>query len=169
LRARPSAFFPARETSSSISGDSYIPSARGLFFPCVLAGLSRAPQFVPRGSKPIPRAVLGEDVDAVIVPADACGGAAVLGFSGGVKTNRGERNKQPLIIAVGENETVLRDMPESVHIEAVWFSQCFSSTLNFVCLWCLSFHLSEYQHGMRRLSMVACKRILLYFRNLEHM
>ncbi|GAQ81337.1 hypothetical protein KFL_000770300 [Klebsormidium nitens] len=105
------------------------------FFPCVLAGLSRAPQFVPRGSpvsvqngpvnhqngpvrqddgRGVAGAVLGEDVDAVIVPADACGGVGTLAFSRGVLGK-----KPPLIIAVGENETVLEDTPGRVGLNAI--------------------------------------------------
>lgn len=60
--------------------------------------------------------MLGEDVDAVIVPADACGGDGTLAFARGVRGR-----KPPLIIAVGENETVLGDTPEKMGIEAVGF------------------------------------------------
>jgi hypothetical protein len=86
------------------------------FFPCVLSGLSRAPQFSQRSGPVASGSVLGEDVDAVIVPADACGGDGTLAFARGVRGR-----KPPLIIAVGENETVLGDTPEKMGIEAVGY------------------------------------------------
>lgn len=131
----------------------------------MLAGLSRAPQFVLRGSPVnqqsgpvnhqngpvnhqtgpinhqnppkfrdnghgIAGAVLGEDVDAVIVPADACGGVGTLAFSRGVLGR-----KPPLIIAVGENQTVLDDTPGRVRINAVrWGNDSIGSASLLVLL-----------------------------------
>ncbi|MBK8190561.1 MAG: DUF3326 domain-containing protein [Vampirovibrionales bacterium] len=53
------------------------------FLPCVLTGLARAPQLAPtrqnalaQGERP-PATILAQDVSALIVPADALGGAAV--------------------------------------------------------------------------------------------
>jgi Protein of unknown function (DUF3326) len=67
------------------------------FLPSVLVGLSRAPQFVchPSASADI---LWAEAVDAVIIPATACGGSAILQWS-----HAGAR-----IITVSENQTTLQ-------------------------------------------------------------
>lgn len=78
------------------------------FLPCVLAGLSRAPQFVTR--PPAQATDLWADqVDAVIVPATALGGSGVLSLSG----------THAQIIAVEENTTALKVMPEALGLQAV--------------------------------------------------
>ncbi|XP_059316804.1 uncharacterized protein LOC132067556 isoform X2 [Lycium ferocissimum] len=83
------------------------------FLPCVLAGLSSAPQYLVKGNNFSKEdCIVAGDVDSVIVPIDACGGDGALAFA-----NR-KRNK-PLIIAVEENQTVLNDTPDSLGIEAV--------------------------------------------------
>lgn len=82
------------------------------FLPCVLAGLSNAPQYLVKNSESENGCILASDVDSVILPVDAFGGDGVLAFA------RSKRNK-PLIIAVEENETVLDDTPDKVGVEAV--------------------------------------------------
>ncbi|XP_060214652.1 uncharacterized protein LOC132641626 isoform X1 [Lycium barbarum] len=83
------------------------------FLPCVLAGLSSAPQYLVKGNNFSKEdCIVAGDVDSVIVPINACGGDGALAFA-----NR-KRNK-PLIIAVEENQTVLNDTPDSLGIEAV--------------------------------------------------
>jgi hypothetical protein len=79
------------------------------FLPCVLVGLSRAPQFVTKASFPSGQAIWAEEVDAVIVPATACGGSAVLSLS----------NKKAAIIAVEENHTQMQVSPEPIGIKAI--------------------------------------------------
>ncbi|KAL7138724.1 hypothetical protein ABFS83_09G001900 [Erythranthe nasuta] len=87
------------------------------FLPCVLAGLSSAPQYLVQKESSLGRMgssiVVGSDVDSVILPVDAFGGDAALAFAS-MKNNR-----RPLIIAVEENETVLSDTPEKLGITAV--------------------------------------------------
>lgn len=55
------------------------------FLPCVLVGLSRAPQFVSQQftSQLAGRSdtIWADQVDAIVIPATACGGSAVLSFS----------------------------------------------------------------------------------------
>lgn len=86
------------------------------FLPSVLAGLSRAPQYV------IKRKILGEgislqgslwahDIDCVVVPINACGGVGTLAFS--------KKNHKPVLIAVEENETVLDDTPDKLQMNMV--------------------------------------------------
>ncbi|KAL2631221.1 hypothetical protein R1flu_015907 [Riccia fluitans] len=86
------------------------------FLPCVLAGLSRAPQYVSKVEQWQQQTKSGilwaPDVDCVVVPVNACGGDGTLAFAR--RTGR-----KPLIIAVEENETVLQDTPEKVGIDAV--------------------------------------------------
>lgn len=78
------------------------------FLPCVLVGLSRAPQFVTTKAD-ICQGVTAKDVDAVVVPASACGGAGLLSLSG-----RGVP-----VIAVEENTTRMRVAPEALGIKAL--------------------------------------------------
>lgn len=83
------------------------------FLPCVLAGLSNAPQYVVKKNDTWGQGFISaSDVDSVILPADACGGSGSLAFA------RGKMNK-PLIIAVEENETVLNDTPDKHGIDAM--------------------------------------------------
>jgi hypothetical protein len=105
------------------------------FLPCVLVGLSRAPQLVRgregegetgrgetrgggRGENSLlhtPHSTLhtsevwASEVDALIVPATACGGSAILSFS-----------QLPVqIIAVKENQTQMQVPPEKLGIKAI--------------------------------------------------
>ncbi|TAF53516.1 MAG: DUF3326 domain-containing protein [Oscillatoriales cyanobacterium] len=81
------------------------------FLPCVLVGLSRAPQFL-RATPADPYRHTGdlwaEEIDSVIVPASACGGSAVLSLS-----------TKAQIIAVESNETTMNVTPEAVGIRAI--------------------------------------------------
>lgn len=64
------------------------------FLPCVLAGLSKAPQFSPIATA---HSISASDVDALIVPASTLGSSAVLSLSG----------TPTQIIAVQDNKTAL--------------------------------------------------------------
>jgi Protein of unknown function (DUF3326) len=77
------------------------------FLPCVLAGLSRAPQFTTDLS--LTDVVERSAVDAVIVPESACGGSAILNLS----------QTQTTLITVAENQTTLTVTPELLHLSAV--------------------------------------------------
>lgn len=77
------------------------------FLPCVLVGLSRAPQFQVRRRQP--REIWAEDVDAVVIPASACGGSALLSLS----------QLRTQIIAVEDNQTSMQVPPEPLAIKAV--------------------------------------------------
>ncbi|KAI5070522.1 hypothetical protein GOP47_0014865 [Adiantum capillus-veneris] len=85
------------------------------FLPSVLAGLSRAPQYIIRKEDSVqyshPSSLWAHDVDSVVVPISACGGVGTVAFS--------QRKHTPLVIAVEENETVLDDTPEKLQISAV--------------------------------------------------
>lgn len=78
------------------------------FLPCVLVGLSRAPQFITRNAPLRSDDLWAEQVDAVVIPETACGGSAVMSLS---RTTR--------IIAVQENHTQMRVPPAALGINAV--------------------------------------------------
>lgn len=76
------------------------------FLPCVLVGLSHAPQFVSASQ---PTAIQAQDVDAVVIPASACGGSAILSFS----------QYDTKIITVAENTTTLQITAEELGIKTI--------------------------------------------------
>ncbi|XHL94694.1 MAG: DUF3326 domain-containing protein [Microcoleus anatoxicus] len=96
------------------------------FLPCVLAGLSKAPQFVTLGTQerdtdknrkhtqlPITNyqlPITKDRVDAVVIPATACGGSAILSLSG---------RSAVQIIAVADNKTQMQVPPEKLGIKAL--------------------------------------------------
>ncbi|MBD2314976.1 DUF3326 domain-containing protein [Desertifilum sp. FACHB-1129] len=79
------------------------------FLPCVLVGLSRAPQFVTLEDRPLAGDLWVNQVDAVVVPATACGGSGILSLS----------QTPAQIIAVGDNQTAMRSPPEPLGIKAL--------------------------------------------------
>ena len=104
---------PALDIDPQLSPRSAAEELGYTFLPCVLAGLSRAPQFqslqrhggVSPPSPKIP-AILAEQVDAIIVPESACGGSAVLSF---VETDA-------QIITVADNQTTMQVSPKQLNI-----------------------------------------------------
>ncbi|VAH56169.1 unnamed protein product [Triticum turgidum subsp. durum] len=100
--------------SPSVSPRSAAEEIGYTFLPCVLAGLSSAPQYVTRRQGTSDSGcIVANDVDSVILPRDACGGDGALAFS------RTARKNKPLIITVQENETVLDDTPDKFSIDAL--------------------------------------------------
>ncbi|BAY31477.1 hypothetical protein NIES2107_33360 [Nostoc carneum NIES-2107] len=81
------------------------------FLPCVLVGLSRAPQFIiEKGTtKYLPEDIWSEQVDAAIIPATACGSSAILRLN----------QKQCQIITVAENQTQIQVPPEPLGIKSI--------------------------------------------------
>lgn len=79
------------------------------FLPCVLAGLSKAPQLVTDG-RFTESHITSDRVDAVVVPATACGGSAILSLS---------QRSTVQIIAVAENQTQMQVSPEKLGIKAL--------------------------------------------------
>lgn len=77
------------------------------FLPCVLVGLSRAPQFVTSSSgRSHASAIWADHVNAVVIPKTACGGSAILSFS----------ETQALIITVVDNTTTMEVSPDQLMI-----------------------------------------------------
>jgi hypothetical protein len=82
------------------------------FLPCVLAGLSRAPQFVDQPQVRLvadSTIISAHQVDAVIVPATAFGGSAVMSLA----------HHASQIIAVGENSTTMAVRAVDLGIDAI--------------------------------------------------
>lgn len=75
------------------------------FLPCVLAGLSRAPQFTDRVDT---HSLWANQIQTLIAPDSACGGAAVLGLS---QTAR--------LITVGDNSTMMQASPDTLGLPAL--------------------------------------------------
>ncbi|NJK48483.1 DUF3326 domain-containing protein [Candidatus Gracilibacteria bacterium] len=78
------------------------------FLPCVLVGLSRAPQFVTKQNADS-QTIWAQQVDAVVIPATACGGSALLSFA----------SQNATIIAIEENSTQMQVPPEILGIKAI--------------------------------------------------
>jgi len=82
------------------------------FLPCVLVGLSRAPQFVTQRLTTPSDTIWANDVDAVVVPATAFGGSAVMSWAG-------RSRNTPLILAVEDNQTTMHVPPTALGIPAI--------------------------------------------------
>ncbi|MFM7363797.1 MAG: DUF3326 domain-containing protein [Cuspidothrix sp.] len=69
------------------------------FLPCVLVGLSSAPQFITNtvSQNSLSADIWADEVDAVIIPATSCGSSALLSLS----------QKKCQIITVAENQTLI--------------------------------------------------------------
>jgi Protein of unknown function (DUF3326) len=78
------------------------------FLPCVLVGLSKAPQFT-KNHKDRSDNIWASSVDAVIVPASACGGSGLLSWAAGPAK----------IITVAENHTRMAVYPEDLGITVI--------------------------------------------------
>jgi len=78
------------------------------FLPCVLVGLSRAPQFVSQPTHH-PEEIWAERVNAIVIPATACGGSAVLSFS----------QTSTQIITVKDNQTRLNVTAQHLGLSVV--------------------------------------------------
>ncbi len=93
------------------------------FLPCVLVGLSRAPQFI-KGE--LQTHDIGTDVvDAVVIPESACCGSAVLSWS----QTRARTKTQ--IITVSDNHTTLNVTPQSLGL-SVWSAQSYSEAIGML-------------------------------------
>ncbi|BAZ38105.1 hypothetical protein NIES4101_40400 [Calothrix sp. NIES-4101] len=79
------------------------------FIPSVLVGLHRAPQFIVSGGYPTLNDIWANQVDAVIVPASACGSSAVLSLS----------QQQCLIVAIEENHTQVQVPPQPLGVKSL--------------------------------------------------
>lgn len=81
------------------------------FLPCVLVGLSRAPQFITQkqASTSLPGDIWADEVDAVIVPANACGSSALISLN----------QKRCQIITVAENQTLIQVPAQALGITAI--------------------------------------------------
>jgi Protein of unknown function (DUF3326) len=77
------------------------------FLPCVLVGLSRAPQFITDPSPSnFPDGIWSDTVDVVVIPYSSCGGSAILSLA-----------NQAQIIAVTNNTTQIQVPPEPLGVK----------------------------------------------------
>lgn len=80
------------------------------FLSCVLVGLSKAPQFITNFNSPTDyQTIWAKEIDALVIPANACGGSAMLSFSD-LKTK---------IIAVEDNQTAINVPSQALGIEVI--------------------------------------------------
>jgi Protein of unknown function (DUF3326) len=88
------------------------------FLPCVLVGLSRAPQFTDRATvdpdrthptSTHPTSIWADQLDTLIIPESACGGSAVLSLS----------QTATKIISVAENTTRMQVYPKDLGIATI--------------------------------------------------
>ncbi|NDJ19795.1 DUF3326 domain-containing protein [Myxacorys almedinensis] len=91
------------------------------FLPCVLAGLSRAPQFVT--GNPDRHDIWADQIDAIVVPESACGGSAVMSLS----------QSKTRIIAVKENLTKMQVPPQALGISATTVASYLEAIGVMVC------------------------------------
>ena len=91
------------------------------FLPCVLVGLSRAPQFIATPQSPnrgenayaaiqLRQGIWNDEVDAVIIPESACGGSGLISFA---------RSSRAKIITVAENQTRMAVTPKELKIRSI--------------------------------------------------
>ena len=80
------------------------------FLPCVLVGLSRAPQFITTSPSPTDGGIWNHEVDAVIIPESACGGSGLISFAKSTHTK---------IITVAENQTRMAVLPKTLGIQSI--------------------------------------------------
>ncbi|WP_019499684.1 DUF3326 domain-containing protein [Pseudanabaena sp. PCC 6802] len=80
------------------------------FLPCVLAGLSRAPQLIADRSQIRSGDLSVDDIDVAIAPASACGGAGLLVLG---------RSSTTQLIFIEENTTALNVSPEAMGLNGM--------------------------------------------------
>lgn len=81
------------------------------FLPCVLVGLNQAPQYViNRQNCNNSQVIWADEIDALIIPENACGGSAILSLS---------QNKDLKIITVKDNQTKLNVKAKDLGIKAI--------------------------------------------------
>jgi hypothetical protein len=80
------------------------------FLPCVLAGLSRAPQLIANRSQIRSGDILAQDIDVAIAPATACGGAGIIALG---------KSQHIHLIFVEENSTALHVTPEALGLHGI--------------------------------------------------
>jgi hypothetical protein len=97
---------------SSISPRSAAEELGYTFLPCVLVGLSQAPQFITTRNPYLVNddQIWADQVDALVIPANACGGSGILSFSD---------RPHVKIITVKENQTKMNVKPEDLGMKTI--------------------------------------------------
>jgi len=92
------------------------------FLPCVLVNLARAPALLDGSERPLPGDLWSDDIDAIVVPAGACGGPAALARLG----------TRTLVIAVEENTCALNVSAPALHASGVVAAQSYMEALGLL-------------------------------------
>ena len=79
------------------------------FLPCVLVNLARAPSLLDGSERALPGDLWRDDIDAIVVPASACGGPAAMSLVG----------SSALVVAVEENTCALDVTAEKLGADAI--------------------------------------------------
>jgi hypothetical protein len=93
------------------------------FLPCVLANLARAPVLLDGSERALPGDVWSDDIDALVVPAGACGGPAVLSLLA---------TRRALVVAVAENTCALDVSPEALRTQGIIVVRSYTEALGLL-------------------------------------
>ena len=117
------------------------------FLPCILSNLATAPSLLDGTERPLPGDLWADDLDAIVVPAGACGGPAVMALLGGGggggggdnADDDGERSRHhsnsigrttsALVIAVEENQCALDVSPDALRAEGIVLVRSYAEAL----------------------------------------
>jgi hypothetical protein len=112
------------------------------FLPCVLVGLSRAPQFVTDRSHARADDLWREAVDAAIVPHSACGGSGIISFS----------QTDTKIITIADNHTRMQVTPQDLGIKAIE-SRSYLEAIGYITIDRAGIGLAPFNNNLDRLQM----------------
>ncbi|KAL1508411.1 hypothetical protein AB1Y20_004520 [Prymnesium parvum] len=92
------------------------------FLPCVLVNLARAPTLICPDDAAHPGDIWRDDVDAIVVPLGACGGAAALSLIG----------SRALVIAVEENSCALQVTTDKLRMDGALVVRSYMEALGLM-------------------------------------
>lgn len=92
------------------------------FLPCVLVNLARAPSLLTREEPARAGDIWRDDVDAIVVPAGACGGAAAMALA----------DTRTLVIAVEENSCALQVTADKLRMDGTLVVRSYMEALGLM-------------------------------------
>lgn len=115
------------------------------FLTCVLVGLANAPRIATAANTQT--GIVADDVDVVVVPADAFGGGALMSLAG---------RKDVLIIAVSENSTALDVGPRAVGIDPsrVLIARSYAEAAGFIAAHKAGINIASLGRNVPRLEQI---------------
>ena len=93
------------------------------FLPCILANLARAPSLLDGSERSLSGDVWRDDIDAIVVPAGACGGPAAMSLLGSGRS---------LVIAVEENTCALDVSPATLRAKGILTVRSYTEALGLL-------------------------------------